>query len=532
MASPLTRSSRRSEGLTTRSSTRNNVAITPAGSHNKPQQPNIGRKKRPRDPADHEDVSITAKKARISIEITSQPKAQPKTRSLVINAKADAAPRRSASPPKHAKPKAPPQAEPPLPPPQKPTNHHQKVVNGIKHELDRLQPSSADLKAEKRKLRSQEGTRFKSELSAYFPEYDEVIGNEPKEDREFNSRFCARFDLWLIFKDILNLDTPIIIIDSAKTNKQPASPRKSNGQLHEYPLKEFPDSLFETLHDAQRVDFSFLDKHYKEEGGKDPLSDEYFESIHRKPERQEKAIRNSDKGRAQHERDQVIRLLEGLQGHDWLKLMGVSGITESKKKDYESAREHFIKGCEAILEKFRLWREEEKRRKLEKELAAAEAEQAEEEEEEEAEEEEGEEEEEEEAVPEDGEDDDQEGNISDGDPPDYSDVDASAARQLHEEAIARSAPLSKHSEKKAKVEPFPTLVPKFEKEFTSFFAKPYLRAAALGKHRRSGRSVAAWGHPVPDVTEADFDLPEEYRDEETLKVHARRKRRDRRVSKS
>lgn len=206
--------------------------------------------------------------------------------------------------------------------------------------------------------------------------------------------------------------------------------------------------------------------------------------------------------------------------------MGVSGITESKKKDYEPAREHFIKGCEAILEKFRLWREEEKRRKLEKEAAAAEAEQAEEEEGEEEEEEEQEE-------GEDEDDDEQEGNISDGDPPDYSDVDASAARQLHEEAIARSAPLARQSEKKAKVEPFlPSAVPEFEKEFTSFFAKPYLRQAALGKHRRSGRSAAAWGHPVPDVTEADFNLPEEYRDEETLKVHARRKRRQRRVSKS
>ncbi|KAE9368493.1 hypothetical protein N431DRAFT_381979 [Stipitochalara longipes BDJ] len=498
MASLLTRSSRRSEGLTTRSSTRNNVAINP-GSHNKPQQPNIGRKKRPRDPADHEDTAIRAKKARISIEITSRPKAQPKTKSLVINAKADAAPQRSASPPKHTKPTAT-QAEPPPPPLPKPTNHHQKVVNGIKHELDRLQPNSADLKAEKRKLRSQEGTRFKSELSAYFPEYDEVIGNEPKEDH------------------ILNLDTPIIIIDSAKTaNKQPALPRKLNGQKHEYPLKEFPDSLFDDLHDAQRVDFSFLDKHYKEQGGEDPLTDEYLKSIHRKPERQEKAIRNSDKGRAQHERDQVIRLLEGLQGHDWLKLMGVSGITESKKKDYEAAREHFIKGCEAILEKFRLWREEEKRRKAEKEAAVAEA--AEEEVEDEEEQEDQEEEE-------------QEGNISDGDPPDYSDVDASAARQLHEEAIARSAPLTKHTEKKTKIDLISPFVPEVEKEFTSFFAKPYLRAAALGKHRRSGRSVAAWGHPVPDVMDVDFDLPEEYRDEETLKAHARRKRRDRRVSKS
>lgn len=67
------------------------------------------------------------------------------------------------------------------------TKHQEKVVNGIKHELDRLQPSSADMatKSQGRKLRSQEGVRFKSELSAYFPEYDEVIGNIPKEERMF-----------------------------------------------------------------------------------------------------------------------------------------------------------------------------------------------------------------------------------------------------------------------------------------------------------------------------------------------------------
>ena len=67
-------------------------------------------------------------------------------------------------------------------------NHRDKVLNGIKHELDRLQPSAVDAgqageEGGRRKLRSQEATRFKSELSAYFPDYDEVIGNDAKEQR-------------------------------------------------------------------------------------------------------------------------------------------------------------------------------------------------------------------------------------------------------------------------------------------------------------------------------------------------------------
>lgn len=68
------------------------------------------------------------------------------------------------------------------------TRHKEKVVNGLKHELDRLQPSKADTSTREpgRKLRSQEATRFKSELSAYFPDYDEVIGNDPKEERKLH----------------------------------------------------------------------------------------------------------------------------------------------------------------------------------------------------------------------------------------------------------------------------------------------------------------------------------------------------------
>lgn len=67
------------------------------------------------------------------------------------------------------------------------TKHQAKVINGIKHELDRLQPQQGDVSASKeggRKLRSQESSRYKSELAAYFPEYDEVIGNEEKEERK------------------------------------------------------------------------------------------------------------------------------------------------------------------------------------------------------------------------------------------------------------------------------------------------------------------------------------------------------------
>lgn len=241
----------------------------------------------------------------------------------------------------------------------------------------------------------------------------------------------------------------------------------------------------------------------------DPLSASYYEAIHRKPERQEKSVRNTERLRAQHEKDQIVRLLDGIQGPDWLKLMGVSGVTDGKKKEFEPARRHFIRGCEAILEKFRSWKEEEKRRKLEKQLAMAETQE--------------------------DEDNQSGGEESDGDPPDYSDVDASAARQLHSEAIARSGPAAaKKPTRRVRAAPkpkaVPVPVPYIEKEFKSFFPKRHLRDAALGKQRRSGRSVAAWGLPIPEICPTEFFLPEEFRGEETLKVRARSKRRDKRLS--
>ncbi|KAJ8058145.1 hypothetical protein OCU04_013002 [Sclerotinia nivalis] len=505
------RSLRKFQALTTSSG--NTVAMSSGVNHNfgshthshTHTQSNVNGRKRARESADSDDHLLSkAKKTKLAIEIP-PPKLKslpPRKRSGVIKSNANpdlnsansvqhlqiATPAdvRTAHPPSQKEE----QQQQPQPQPQ-PTKHHNKVANGIKHELDRLQDKllqadKSDLKDERRKLRSQEGTKFKSELSAYFPEYDEIIGNVPKEEH------------------FLDADTPIIIIDSSKPSSKTSRAPKKKEQKNEYAVKEYPSSLFTNLHGTHRVDFSVFTPVICDE---DPLSEDHFKTLHKRPERQEKAVRNADKSRAQHERDSVIRLMEGLQGPDWLKTLGVSGITEGRKKEFESARQYFIKGCESILEKFRIWKDDEKQRKLKKERAIAEAQaraEAESEEDQESE-------------------DDLESN---GDPPDLSDIDASAARQLHDEAIANSAP-----RRRARTNSVLTVAPTVEREFKSFFAKPYLRDAALGKHRRSGRSVAAWGHPVPELPEeADFDLPEEFLDEETLRAHARKKRRDRRIT--
>ncbi|KAI1818196.1 hypothetical protein GGS20DRAFT_528935 [Poronia punctata] len=422
------------------------------------------------------------------------------------------------------------------------TKHQKKAINGIRHELDRLQPHVADTSSaigpSGRKLRSQEATRFKSELSAYFPEYDEVIGNDPPKEQQ-----------------LPNVDTSIVVIDSDCGSSDPTTASID----HTHPrstldppfstVRIYSDRQFTDLSDSHIVDFSFRRKEEVTSDVYDPLPDSHYAPVHRRAERLEKSIRNTERGRAQHEKDQIIRLLGELQGHDWLRTMGVNGVTESRRKSFEPARDHFIKGCQTILEKFRAWSQEEKRRKLEKERALAERSendpdtiQREEDDDDRAEEnEEAEEEDEEEEEDVHESDTDEEAasqrdidmlDVGDegrgADAPEYSDVDA-AARQLHMEAMERARYGTSSSPKRFRGEPPPVLLREpVPREFTSFFRKKHQRDAALNKSRRRGRTVLAWGQPVPDVDENDFELPASYLDEDTLRARERQKRRDRR----
>lgn len=330
----------------------------------------------------------------------------------------------------------------------------------------------------KRKLRSQECSRFKSELSKYFPEYDEVIGN-------------VRLDNL----DILKADTSFIIFDSANvsTNSSPIS------TMDRFPVANYSDFLFTDLKNAERVDFSLILQSENEGSCEDTLCDSYFESMHKKPRRAEKTIRNTDRMRAQHDKYQVARLLDGLQGQDWLKLMGISGVPESKKRDYENARRYFIQGCESIMAKFRLWRDKEKRQKIEKDASLVVG-------------------------------------IKDHQAlprrrsnPEYSDSENSVTRQLLQEATTRSITVIKNFRIKSETE---SSVPKSSQccgnvqESESTSPKPSHREIALIKqNQRKGKTAMAWGYPIPEIPAQEFDLPEGFHTDETfLRAYARRKR--------
>lgn len=329
------------------------------------------------------------------------------------------------------------------------------------------------------------------------------------------------------------MDTPIIVVDSG--SRRPPQAGSAQPQAEVFPVRGYGDALFTDVFDAQQIDFGFLEAQYKNRALEDPLPDSTFEPIHRRAERVERSIRNTEKGRAQHEKDQIIRLLEGLQGHDWLRVMGVSGITETKKKMFEPARAHFIRGCQGILDKFKNWSLEEKRRKLERERTLAEQAQ------EELKEAQG-TEEPDDQVMDDAADstpthqsrsevadsvDEEEDTLMNSQDSSSEASSSSPAKQLQQEAMARSkiAASKRPRSDSAATTPRQSETPK---EFKSFFNKKYERDGALNKHRRAGRNVLAWGHPIPDVAETDFDLPEDYRDDELLKARARKRRRDKR----
>jgi Something about silencing, SAS, complex subunit 4 len=259
----------------------------------------------------------------------------------------------------------------------------------------------------------------------------------------------------------------------------------------------------------QVVDFSSINRHTTHnDNSPDPLSDSVYFASHRRAERKEKQLRNIEKERAMHEKVQLERLLDGLQGPDWLRVMGITGVTDGEKKDWEPKRDYFVSEVRALVDKFRIWKEEEKRLKMEREAALLARE--EEEAEEEGAEAEGDEEDEADMSP-------------------SSDIDAWAARQLQQEINSASSSAPKPRSRRRPISVLPPPLPEPLKLFTSFYSKPHLREAALGKNRH-GRNVTAFGQPIPEFEEREFTLPSEYLTPDALRVHARKRRRLKRES--
>ncbi|KAL9113348.1 MAG: hypothetical protein Q9227_002389 [Pyrenula ochraceoflavens] len=364
------------------------------------------------------------------------------------------------------------------------------------------------IQQEKRALRSHDGgSRSRTELATYFHNYEQMISLEP-----VAPEFLTPISNITLFDDL----QPSYLQDAvAKSlNRTPAIVPK----LSDYGGKDADNSLifqgWDHLHNVQRIDLNVPPQNARR-FTKDPLSSDLFASAHRRPERQEKQLRNIEKERAQHEKVQLDRLLGELKGPDWLRVMGISGITETEKKLYEPKRVLFVKEVAGMIDKFKHWKEEEKRRKIESQLALLT-------EDEEAElEANG--EEDQSSVP--------ESPAEEHHPPDSNELDAWAARQLHQEAHSASkASTRRKLAKPPGPSPVPLPPPPPLSPIKSFYSKKHLRDAAVGKGnlRRGGRMLTAFGVPLPEMEEKEFDLTSDILNANTIRASARNRRARRR----
>ncbi|KAL6239312.1 something about silencing, SAS, complex subunit 4-domain-containing protein [Aspergillus navahoensis] len=351
----------------------------------------------------------------------------------------------------------------------------------------------------RRSLRSHDGgTRARSDLALYFPNYEQIISLEPPKTELLSGSTVIK-----LIDDLTEPPIPSSAFSSSDTDSPFGNPLVN---LHKCEVIALPDTPPKSK--------SGLDTEDGEKGEEeDPLNEEFYFKAHRRHERQEKQLRNIERDRAQHDQQQLNRLLDELHSHDWLRAMGITGrsLSEQEKKLYEPKRDYFIAEISALLQKFKIWKEEEKRRKLDKDYKPA-------------------------SFHSDAANESSHANVKDNErkdededataepPPD--DVDALAARQLLQEA--RSATAGKRP--KVKIEqqelsqPAPPPLPDPPKPFTSFFAKPHLRAQAMSGNRK-GRTRLAFGHPIPEVGDRDFELPGDILTPEAIKDCQRKRRR-------
>ncbi|KAI1909055.1 hypothetical protein LOZ65_006575 [Ophidiomyces ophidiicola] len=224
------------------------------------------------------------------------------------------------------------------------------ILGIIKNKSNEQRISGSTSRKEKRLLRSHHGLlKARSELSMYFPKYEQILSLEP------------------IKEEFLSIRSKVVILDDLAgvglTNSV------LNGRHDALWRCNILEKIRNPLADLQqtRIFEGVTSLIVMEREKCDPLSPCIFSKAHKRVERKEKQLRNIEKERAQHEKIQLDRLLNALQGHDWLRVMGVGGIIESEKKLYEPKRAYFIMEVSTLLRKFEKWKDEEKKRKAERE---------------------------------------------------------------------------------------------------------------------------------------------------------------------
>jgi hypothetical protein len=213
------------------------------------------------------------------------------------------------------------------------------------------------------------------------------------------------------------------------------------------------------------TDFMPITRRYKS----DPLKPEIYEKHHRRQENAEKRIRNIERGKVTHEVGKLEEQLKLLQGPEWLKAMGydrIRAMSVEEKKKIEKTKVDLIAEIETIKEKFRIWKEDEKRRKYGKSTG------------------------------------------------DNAESTSDAPESAHEESEepeqpnGRTPPATRRGHLGGKTPKHVEAIRKME-EFTSFYAeKPHLRPMAVHPFRKNYRNLTAFGEPLPKLVDQDFALPD------------------------
>ncbi|KAI9785835.1 MAG: hypothetical protein M1816_008227 [Peltula sp. TS41687] len=354
--------------------------------------------------------------------------------------------------------------------------------------------------------------RVRTDLPTFFPDYEVVMGFAEKE---------AAY---------LDEDVEMMVIDDeesaseeaqASSEEKPADQQSAgtrsdvrpnddgNSQEGDRPRTPPPQDsgAFTGLWNCQRLDFSTAEGEASS-AGEDPLPETMYFPAHDHLEQEERRRRNAEEAGAIREREKLEKTLRGLKGPDWLRELGISGVSGVEREGYKTQRDHFVKEGTALLERLKAWNKLEKEERTgqaqvqqgpglaqEKRKRGDKGKRA--------------------ARPQcDGADDyeaDSEGGASDG--------DAQAAWQLHREAAA-ATPSEPRGVKRCRLA-------EDESEGGSFFAKRHQREAAVGGHRR-GRGALAFGHPIPDMAPGEFRLPGDVLTDEAIATRARLRRRLRR----
>lgn len=247
----------------------------------------------------------------------------------------------------------------------------------------------------------------------------------------------------------------------------------------------------------------------------DPLADDLYIKPHRGMGREEKRLRNVERDKAAYDKQRYEERLEKLRGTDWIKTFNLGGITvKLGNAEMEKRRQVVIKWHESLLEKFKAWKEEERRQKAAKggrlsrsitnsqERGTAESE-------------------------------DLHGQAArnDDDGQIYEEEDIYAIVDDSDDAGDNSyhSKQYRHTSKPSKgVHRFPYAESPKKKQsdlkpFTSFYGKSHMRLAAISTGRKSSRNLTAFGEPLPEIEEKEFLLPDEFFQQTARHMRARRR---------